>query len=245
MIQIVHASIDENKKVSGGNAGDQTGKEVCVRSWYSKPWTVVLRYPDEYIAEKAANIGVLLANSNLVGYDQWERNSLYQALKKHDFDTSSYIYSNKKTETDCSAFVTACYVCAGVKSLEYNGNAPTTSTMEKAFKVAGFEVIKESKFLTSDEYLRKGDILLRPGSHTAIAIQSGSRAWSGNNIYYYPPYKGNLGSFSDALRSMGIDNSAKFRTKIANANGIANYDFTYEQNSKLFNLLKQGYLIIP
>ena len=33
MIRLAHASIDENGKVSGGAAGDQTGKEVCIRSW--------------------------------------------------------------------------------------------------------------------------------------------------------------------------------------------------------------------
>ena len=32
MIKIGHASIDENGKITGGKAGDQTGKEVCIRN---------------------------------------------------------------------------------------------------------------------------------------------------------------------------------------------------------------------
>lgn len=42
-IKIGHASIDERSKTKGGQAGDQTGKEICIRPWYSKPWSFVLR----------------------------------------------------------------------------------------------------------------------------------------------------------------------------------------------------------
>lgn len=44
--QIVHASINEDGKVTGGKTGDQTGREICVRSYYkySKGWDKVLRY---------------------------------------------------------------------------------------------------------------------------------------------------------------------------------------------------------
>jgi len=44
--ELVHASIDERGKTTGGKTGDQTGKEICKRSYYrySKGWTYVLRY---------------------------------------------------------------------------------------------------------------------------------------------------------------------------------------------------------
>lgn len=44
--QIVHASINEFGKITGGKTGDQTGKEICVRSYYNKPWLYVLRYSE-------------------------------------------------------------------------------------------------------------------------------------------------------------------------------------------------------
>lgn len=47
--QLVHASIDENGHITGGKIGDQTGKEICIRSFYnpSYKWQYVLRYdPD-------------------------------------------------------------------------------------------------------------------------------------------------------------------------------------------------------
>lgn len=42
--QIVHASINEFGEVSGGQTGDQTGKEICIRSYYDYPWDYHLRY---------------------------------------------------------------------------------------------------------------------------------------------------------------------------------------------------------
>jgi len=42
--QIVHAAINEKGKITGGKPGDQTGKEIWVRSYYNHPWNAVLRY---------------------------------------------------------------------------------------------------------------------------------------------------------------------------------------------------------
>ena len=44
--QLVHASINEKGTVTGGKVGDQTGKEICTRSYYNKPWNSVLRYQE-------------------------------------------------------------------------------------------------------------------------------------------------------------------------------------------------------
>lgn len=45
--KIVHASINELGKIIGGKSGDQTGREICIRSYYNYPWSCILRYPDE------------------------------------------------------------------------------------------------------------------------------------------------------------------------------------------------------
>lgn len=42
--QIVQASINEFGKTTGGQIGDQTGREFYIRSYYNYPWDVVLRY---------------------------------------------------------------------------------------------------------------------------------------------------------------------------------------------------------
>lgn len=45
--QIVHASANEKGGATGGKVGDQTGKEICTRSYYNSPWNCVLRYVED------------------------------------------------------------------------------------------------------------------------------------------------------------------------------------------------------
>lgn len=52
---IVHASINENGGVRNGKPGDQTGKEICTRSYYNKPWDCVLRYTGADVRIDAEN----------------------------------------------------------------------------------------------------------------------------------------------------------------------------------------------
>lgn len=42
----VEASINENGKATGGQTGDQTGKEFLIRSYRNYPWNCVLRYQE-------------------------------------------------------------------------------------------------------------------------------------------------------------------------------------------------------
>lgn len=73
-------------------------------------------------------------------------------------------------------------------------------------------------------------------SNTPAAVPS-------NTSDYYPKYEGTSNSISDALKSLGIDNSKANRTAIANKNGIPNYKGTSAQNIQLLTLLKQGKLL--
>lgn len=73
-------------------------------------------------------------------------------------------------------------------------------------------------------------------SNTPVAVPS-------NTSDYYPKYTGTSNSISDALKSLGIDNSKANRTAIASKNGIPNYKGTSTQNIQLLTLLKQGKLL--
>ena len=167
MYYIVHSSIDENRHARGGKAGDQTGREVCTRSWYSKPWGMVLRCKDAAVAKKARDIAIKLANSNLVGYDQNERNSLYKQLERNGWDVDKYIRSGVKTECDCSSFVYACYCCV-IAEMRGLANAPTTVTSRNFYKAHGFEVLLSSEYTTSASKLLPGDLLNKSGSHIVM-----------------------------------------------------------------------------
>ena len=247
-MRIAHASIDENRHISGGEAGNQTGKEVCIRQWYNKPWTVLLRYPDRQIRERIATIAETLASppvNKLIGYDQSGRNSLHAEAKRHNYNILDFVNSNKACETDCSAFVTCVCLFAGLKKLEYTDNAPTTSSMKSVFKKAGFEVITDNKYVSGTNYLSKGDILLKPSGHTVIVLDDGSLYGKPDKINYYPRYEGRGTSISDALKAVGEDSSKSQRKKIYKANFTDEYNCTAKQNTAMLILLKQGILIKP
>lgn len=171
-ILIGHASIDENGRARGGIAGDQTGREVCTRQWYSKPWNFVLRCKDSKKAEKMAKACEKGCSNNNIGYDQNQRNSLNAQAKKVGYDLSKI---STPCECDCSSFMTVCAQAAGI-NIPYNGgNAPATFTMQSAFLSTGeFEVLTDSKYLTSDSFLKRGDILVNISHHTAMALQNGA-----------------------------------------------------------------------
>ena len=70
---------DENGKYSGGAAGDQTGTEWEIRTWYNRPWNCVLRHPDRNVGNMLADLARKAAQNNLVGYDQNQRGYLLAA----------------------------------------------------------------------------------------------------------------------------------------------------------------------
>ena len=175
-ILIGHASSDENRKAHGGKAGDQTGGEVCTRSWYSSPWDLVLRCKDSVKAEKMAKACEAACANKNIGYDQYQRNTLLPQAKAVNWDLSKVSVA---CECDCSSLMTVCAQCAGIDVPYVYGNSPYTGNMKTQFMSTGyFEALTNSKYLTSDKYLKRGDILVRTSGHTAMALENGSGASS-------------------------------------------------------------------
>lgn len=175
-VKIGHACIDENGKIHGGTAGDQTGKEVCTRTWYAGGWTVLLRPKNPVIAEKMARACEAGCANNKIGYDQYQRNTLRKRAKAAGWDLNKI---TTKCECDCSSFMTICAEAAGIDmdGIYINGNAPTTSTMRFKFKSTGaFDALTDSKYLTGTGYLQRGDILVKEGTHTVMVLNNGSNA---------------------------------------------------------------------
>ena len=170
MVTIAHASIDEHGSIKGGKAGDQTGKEVCLRSWYSKPWSCVIRFHDPDMREKVAIAMENAAKNNHIGYDQNQRNTLLNAVRKYGYDPKN---ATSNVETDCSALVTVACIYAGIAedALVKGGNCATTSTLKPRLKATGEVTVFTSKDYTRDtDKLLRGDILLAEGHHVAVVI---------------------------------------------------------------------------
>jgi hypothetical protein len=179
-VKIGHASLDERGKASGGTAGDQTGKEVTTRNWYAKGWNVVLRPKSAVLAEKSAlACEAACANPN-IGYDQGGRNTLHAKAAAVGYDLAAIA---EKCECDCSSLMHVCAIAGGA-NLSYGANGHTTSTMVREYLNSGDYIkLTDGKYLTGDKYLRRGDILVKEGSHTAMALEDGEKAGTAQGKY--------------------------------------------------------------
>lgn len=170
---IGHACKNENGTYKDGQAGDQTHVEVYTRTWYNRPWNVILRAKDNNVREKLAQAMEMACKNEQIGYSQLTRNTLWNDVKNNQFNPSK---TTKAVNTDCSALVCVCCAYAGVptKYLQIGTNSLTTSTLRKYLINSGmFEALTDKDYLTSDKYIKRGDILLYEGHHTAINLDDG------------------------------------------------------------------------
>lgn len=179
---ISNSGHDERNKYSGGVAGDNTGTEWQLRSWYNRPWNCVLRHPNSKVAKTISDLSIKAAKNNKIGYDQGQRNTYWQQLQAVGYDPSKI---KTHCESDCSAGVIANIKAAGyllgITALQ-NINATYTGNLRSGAKKAGFTVLTESKYLTGERYLKPGDILLNDEHHVAVYVGNGSISGGSNTI---------------------------------------------------------------
>lgn len=176
-VKIGSARGDEHNSAKGGSAGDQKQKttpdykgEVSMQDWYkhSKGW-VVLRCKDPAKADLIAQDMEYACNNPNIGYDQDDRDTLYAAAKKVDFNCSKV---KTKCECDCSALVRVCVNYADIKV----GDFYTGDEAEVLIKTGMFEKLTASKYTTSSSYLKRGDILVTATKgHTVVVLDNGSK----------------------------------------------------------------------
>ncbi len=164
------ARIDERGKISGGQAGNQTGKELSTQDWYlhSKGWRVFRAKS----FEKAVNIFRAMESAcenHNIGYDQYQRNTLCNLVKPYGFDPAK---ADKPTETDCSALVRVCCCYAGIMVGDFN-----TSTEAAMLMATGeFVELTGDKYTKQPDYLGAGDILVtRSKGHTVVVLSYGDK----------------------------------------------------------------------
>ena len=168
-VKLGSSSKDERGQYRGGQAGDQTKAEVHIQDWYNGGWNYVIRPKTAALAEKIAKACEDACNNNNIGYDQWERNSLYTQALKVNLDLSKI---TTPCECDCSSLVSICCICAGLPaSIFYEGgNMRTTYTLLAACNATGqFIVYSSADYTKAKDKLYRGDILLASG-HTVIVL---------------------------------------------------------------------------
>jgi len=171
-VLIANASRNEQGKYAGGIPGDQDGKEVCIREWYPRPWTHIIRAKSPEMRKKIAEAMKKAAENNLIGYSQNQRNTLLTLSRKVGYDPSKV---TKPCNTDCSALVgvACCYAEIPESYVYQGGNSFTTRTMRKRLDSTGlFVVYTDKEFTAKSGKLLVGDILLAEGKHTAVCVKS-------------------------------------------------------------------------
>ena len=172
-VKIGNASISETGRISGGKAGDQTGKEVFTRTWYKHPkgWRV-FRPKDSEAAEKIAKCMEMACANNKIGYDQAQRNTLYKAAEPYNFDVSKV---KTAVETDCSGLVRVCCAYAGIMLSDFN----TSTEPSRLLSSGKFTELKGEKYTAQDKFLKRGDVLCTSvKGHTLVILENGSAAGS-------------------------------------------------------------------
>ena len=163
------------KSYKNNKAGDQTKKEVMISKWKYSPialqsehWQYVYRCKDP---DKARIIAATMAdacNNDHIGYDQndKDRGTFYDAAKKAGWDVSAI---KKNCETTCSCAISVCLNAAGI-------NAPRlwmTRYMPADIEATGqFYKFTSKKYIHSSENLAVGDILINPGKHAVVVVES-------------------------------------------------------------------------
>lgn len=177
-VRMSNCGQDENGEYSGGRAGDQSGKEWYLRSWYSYPWNYILRWKDESLGSLFADLAIEAANNDLIGYDQNERGTFWTHLKASGYHPKNITIA---CETDCSsgtiALIKAVGYLKGISVLQ-NCGATYTGNMMAYFQGVGksyFDVLT-GKYLTDSAYAKKGDINLNVQHHVNITVDNGSKA---------------------------------------------------------------------
>lgn len=174
-MSLANCGRDEYGRYTGGAAGDQGGEWEIV-PWYSRPWKYVFRHPDKRVRQLIADKARAAARNNCIGYDQGQRYTFWQQLEKVGYDPAKI---NFPCEADCSSGVAAIVKAVGydlgIDALKGVSIYCYTGNLRAALAVAGFEVLTDGKYLTSDQWLKAGDILLLEGAHTAINLDDGVR----------------------------------------------------------------------
>lgn len=176
---------DENGNATGGKAGDQKQKgtpdykgEVSKQEWYkhSKGWTLI-RFKDAAIREKIALDMDYACDNDLIGYDQGQNRTLYEASKPFRYDCSKV---TEPCETDCAQLVRVCVKFAGVDC----GDFYTATEAETLKKTGLCTVSNAKKYCESSDYLLRGDILVtRSRGHTVVVLSNGKKAGAPERTY--------------------------------------------------------------
>lgn len=183
---------DENGRYAGGKAGDQTGTEWYLRSWYAYSnggWNYILRWKNEVLGNLFADLAIEAAQNDMIGYDQGtagnsgDRYTFRQQMKAVGYRPSKI---TKPCECDCSegtiVLIQAVGHLKGIKELQecnatYTGDMMNYFNSEKGKK---YFTVLQGQYLKDSSLAKRGDINLNTGHHVNVTVDNGSNAGKGS-----------------------------------------------------------------
>lgn len=168
---IGEASKDENDNLWGGRDGDQNGLEVRVTGWFpqtvdGRRWDWIARIrnrPD--VARAIATLMIESCDNQNVGYNQHRRETFTNECRKVGWKPKDV---KVPCATDCSALVACILNCLNI---HVSTGMNTNSELGELTNTGLFDILSDSKYLTTGDNLQVGDILHMPG-HTAVVVQN-------------------------------------------------------------------------
>jgi hypothetical protein len=163
--------------------GTSDENQVTISNYYDIGAEFLLRPNSRELAEKSAKACEAGCCNDKIRY--WmsfpQRNTLKDKAEEINSDLTKVDLAeiDEICYADCSSFMTLCAVIGGAKFDYYSdgNNAPTTSSMRTWFTSKhDYEEYTEPKYLKGTEYLQRGDILVKPGSHTVMVLDNGNKA---------------------------------------------------------------------
>ena len=170
-VRIGHASIAESGGVYG-QPGDQTGREVCIRNWYSNGWNFMAIHPDPQVRERHARAVEAACNNENVGYSWDDRNTLYQQARAVGMDISKI---KTRCNCDCSSLQNCAAVASGAPGVGYGENGWVTTNMLQFLLAAGYVIVNDPYTVRNEEFAVRGAIYVSDG-HTVCALDDGAKA---------------------------------------------------------------------
>ena len=237
-VRMSNCGHDENGRYAGGKAGDQTGTEWYLCSWYAYPtggWNYILRWKDESLGNLFADLAIEAALNDMIGYDQvtagnsTDRYTFRQQMKAVGYRPSKIA---KPCECDCSegtiVLIQAVGHLKGIKELQ-ECNATYTGNMMDYFNSAKgkkYFTVLQGRYLKDSSLAKRGDINLNTGHHVNVTVDNGSNTGKGSTTNTTTTTTGGSGYMFSVgnVQNGSKGNDVKLLQRLLKSNGFKGKD---------------------
>ena len=180
--KIFNTQQNELGKMTGGELGDQTGKEARVEHYPlyyvpdSYPWDYLLHCTNDDLRLEAARLACDAAANDKIGYDCGEYGcTLWEEAEKNDYDIAGI---SVPCAAQCATAVLTFYKCAGyrldIEELKGIDVDKSVWDMDDVLCETGlFEKITDPSRLHSPDRNVAGDIYVAETRHTILQVTDG------------------------------------------------------------------------